>query len=69
MTHTNIFKRFRTMFPKLNYKDVIWFPNGKNSIRLRGIYNFDGTRPDFIFTYRNEMNWRLETVESFLETI
>ena len=68
MTHTNVFKRFQTMFPKLNYHDAIWFPNGKDSIRMRGLYNFDGTKCDFIFTYHGKTNWRLETVDSFLET-
>lgn len=67
MTHTNIFRRFRAMFPNLDYRDAIWFPNGKDSIRLRGLYNFDGTKCDFIFTYHNKSNWRLETVDSFLE--
>lgn len=67
MSHTNIVKVFRTMFPNMNYNNVIWFPNGKNSVRLRGLFNFDGTKTDFIFTYHSNLNWCLETVDSFLE--
>ncbi len=38
-----------------------WFPNGKNSIRVR----IDGGS-DFVFTYNNWTDWCYETVESHI---
>ena len=65
MKPVDIFEKFVEIMPDSWVQDVwCWFPNGKNSIRLRS-----HTKKDFIFTYHNKNTWRFETVESFLESI
>ena len=60
MGHKDIFNIFSTMFPTFTNNIKVWFPNGKNSIRVRYI-----SSPDCVFTYDNNKNWKLETVNSF----
>ena len=49
-----------------------WFPNGENSIRVRlkeGVpLPFNIPKVDLIFSATSRENWRLETVESFINT-
>lgn len=63
MTHVDIYEKFKEMFPEQSFFIDEWFPNGKNSIRVR---MKDGS--DFIFTYTNPFDWCYETVESFIKT-
>ena len=36
MTHRQVYGLFRDIFPNNYNADTVYFPNGKNSIRLRG---------------------------------
>ena len=41
--------------------DFEWFPNGKNSVRVRF-----RTGKEFVFTYNSSDDWKIESVGSFL---
>lgn len=62
MTHPEVFKQFTKDFPHYMGMISAWFPNGKNSIRLR---RTEGD--DVIFTYNSDRDWCLETVDHFIE--
>lgn len=62
MSHKTIFDWFKLYFPNYDKHTVTWFPNGKNSIRVR----WDNGR-DFIFTFNGEKDWCFQTVENFLK--
>lgn len=62
MTHSDVYKWFELYFP--NYagdKAIVWFQNGKNSIRVR-----QKNLQEFIFTFNGEKNWKFETADSFI---
>lgn len=64
MVHTDVYKWFALYFPDYAGDKVDkWFPNGKNSIRVR-----QTNGQEFIFTYNSQNDWRLETVNSFLSS-
>ena len=64
MTHLEIFRNFKNVYPIDNDAIDCWFPNGKNSIRIRSkVYG------DFIFTYQSKKVWKIESVESYLDSI
>ena len=60
--HTEVYKWFKLYFPSFADHVETWFPNGKNSIRVR-----QTNKQEFIFTYNGPKNWCFETVESFLK--
>ena len=66
MTHREVFNTYMTIFGLSNdffmSDNISWFPNGKNSIRVR-------RRPfeDIVFTYHNDKSWSLETVDMFID--
>lgn len=62
MTHNYICKQFQELFPRESKFVEMWFPNGKHSIRVRLT-----TKQEFIFTYNDKANWRLETIDSYIE--
>ena len=62
MIHKNILKKFIEIFPQYEATIELWFPSGKNRIRVRLI-----DRREFIFTYNSESDWCLETVDSFIK--
>ena len=63
MVHQEVFKWFTLYFPDYAKERIeCWFPNGKNSIRLR-----QTNKQEFIFTYNGKNNWRFETIKSFLD--
>ena len=64
MQHVEVIDRLNKMFPNMTGHMKIWFPNGKNSIRVRR-----GDNKEFIFTYNNDEDWRLETTSSFLNNM
>ena len=64
MAHSEIWKKFKERFdPDANVVEC-WFPNGKNSVRIR--LKEGG---DIIFTYKSKKVWKVETVDSYLEGI
>lgn len=64
MPHITVYEIFRKMFPQFAENVVTWFPNGRNSVRLR-----TNLSEDFVFTYHKNKDWRFETVESFIKTM
>ena len=65
MTHKDVLKMFKTYFPSIAGVMTEWFPNGKNSIRVR----YSRIRPDVVFTYNDTKDWKLETVDSFIKSM
>lgn len=61
MKHVEVYENFERMFPERAIFVEDWFPNGKNSVRVR-IKNGS----DFIFTYNSWVDWCFETVESYI---
>lgn len=61
MSHEKLYTVFKKQFPHCSKWVEEWFPNGKDSIRIRVT---DGS--DLVFTYHNGINWRFETVDSFI---
>lgn len=61
MAHKEVLNNFKLYFPQFAESIDVWFPNGKNSIRIRL-----KDKREFIFTYHNVLFWRFETVDSFL---
>lgn len=66
MTHDIVFGYFRKCIPQLSKPSKVeqWFPNGKNSIRVR----FEGGS-EYIFTYYGDDCWCFETVEYFIRRL
>lgn len=65
MSHNEVYKWFELYFPFYSGdKVVMWFPNGKNSIRIR-----QTNGAEFIFTYNEKHDWKFETVSSFLKSM
>ena len=64
MPHLTIYDYFRKLFPQFMERIETWFPNGKNSVRIRMLDN-----QDIIFTYNGPKDWRLETVDSFIKQL
>ncbi len=63
MSHIDIYKHFKTLFPEKVEKSVEYFPNGKNSIRVRYL-----DKSELIFTLNSISDWKLETIKSFLKS-
>ena len=61
MKHDLILHFFKTHLPFQARLVTEWFPNGKNSIRVR-LTNKD----EFIFTYNKEKEWCYETVDNYI---
>jgi hypothetical protein len=61
MTHPKVYNEFKIYFPNYAEHAKAWFPNGKNSIRVR---MYAG---DIVFTYNGTRDWSLETLDSHIE--
>lgn len=64
MTHVEVYKQFDSMFPEISKHVEEWFPNGKNSVRVR-----IKSGSDFVFTYNDWNDWCYETVDSFIRKL
>lgn len=64
MLHTDVYEKFKEMFPDHSSYVDEWFPNGKNSVRVR-----IKSGSDFIFTYNNVFDWCYETTDSFINKL
>lgn len=67
MTHRQVYDAFRAIFPNQVTEETIWFQNGRNSIRLRGLTGLYPVKTDFVFTVFEKDAWRLETIDSFIK--
>ena len=61
MVHTEVYKIFKKLLPAYAEQSTEYFPNGKNSIRVRINHG------DYIFTYSCAADWKFETIDSFLK--
>lgn len=61
MLQKDVYKWFRLYFPNYDKPDNTWFPNGRNSVRIR-----QSNGQEFVFTYNGTKDWRLETIDSFI---
>ena len=61
MVHSKIYEQYKKMLPEYEKITMEWFPNGKNSIRVR-LKN----RLDLIFIYNKTDDWCFETVKSYI---
>ena len=61
MLHNKLYEKYCQLFPQFAEHTIEYFPNGKNSIRVR-----QENRKDFIFTYDGKKDWSFETVDSFI---
>lgn len=62
MVHSDVYKWFGLYFPDYAGDKVDrWFPNGKNSIRIR-----QKDHQEFIFTFQDKNHWKFETLENFM---
>lgn len=64
MTQKAVYEQFELYFPQFAEHVETWFPNGKNSIRVR---QTNGN--DFIFTYNKKSDWSFETRDSFIKRL
>ena len=62
MTHKDVFKQFGVLFPGYLRESDVWFPAGKNTIRVRM-----KNKREFIFQYDGQNNMRFETLDSFID--
>ena len=63
MSQKELFKWFELYFSQYaGDKIEAWFPNGKNSIRIRQL-----NKQEFIFTFTSEDEWKFETIKSFMK--
>ena len=65
MTHKDVLKMYEHYFPNHAGERIsIWFPNGKNSIRVREVNG-----QEFVFTFNSHKDWRFETLTAFLSSM
>lgn len=64
MAHTQIIKIFKLKFPLYDGQLKEWFPNGKNSVRVR-LKNGQ----EFVFTHKAPNDWCFETIDSFIKRL
>ena len=62
MLQKDVLEIYKSMFD-LGEIDV-WFANGFNSVRVRYVDN-----KEVVFTYRTDLDWKLETLDSFILSI
>lgn len=61
MIPTKVFEYFKECLPVYSKQTETYFPNGKNSIRIR-----QSNGQEFIFSINGPRMWKLETVDQFL---
>ena len=64
MVHKEVYKWFELYFPEYARYVETWFPNGKNSVRVR-----QTNGQEFIFTYDAKDDWKFETRKSFINRL
>lgn len=61
MTHSQVYGYFKEYLPEQEKKVTEYFPNGKNSVRVRQTNGHD-----FIFSVESPKAWRFETIDRFI---
>ncbi len=61
MIHSQIYGYFKECLPDRAKKVTEYFPNGKNSIRVR-----QANKQEFIFSFNGTKAWKFETIDQFL---
>jgi len=61
MVHSAVFNYFKECLPDIVKKVETYFPNGRNSIRVR-----QRNGQEFIFSVNGPKEWKFETVDQFL---
>lgn len=61
MIHSQIYRYFKECLPDRAKKVTEYFPNGKDSIRIR-----QANKQEFIFSFNGYNKWKFETVSQFL---
>jgi hypothetical protein len=64
MIPVSIMQKFKDLSLVEDEDIVCWFPNGRGSVRVR-----TKSYGDLVFTYASKKRWRIETVDSYLESI
>lgn len=65
MSHNDVHKLFVSTMPHYaGGKVEAWFPNGKNSIRVR-----HHNKKEYAFTCNGPDDWKFETIKSFMKTM
>lgn len=61
MIHTQVYGYFKECLPEQEKKVTEYFPNGRNSIRVR-----QENGQEFIFSVTAPKVWKFETIDQFL---
>jgi hypothetical protein len=64
MTHLQVINIFKSKFSLYSNHIKEWFPNGKNSVRIR-LKNGQ----EFVFTHNTPSDWCFETIDSFIKRL
>ena len=65
MVHSKVYQIFERVLPLYAGEQVeIWFPNGKNSIRIRSV-----DKREFVFTYHDDKSWKFETLKNYISSM
>jgi hypothetical protein len=64
MVHKDVYAKFARLFSDLASQAELYFPNGKNCIRVRVVGG-----KEFIFTYHSDKDYILETVDRFVKRL
>lgn len=63
--HNRIYEQLKSMTEFESTNVTAWFPNGRNSVRLR----IKGCRSEMIFTFNGENKWSYETIDNYISRL
>lgn len=61
MIHNEVYGLYKECLPDHEVDTVEYFPNDRNSIRVR-----QNNGQDFVFTFIEPNSWKFETIDEFL---
>lgn len=61
MIHSEVYGRYKECLPDRAAQSKEYFPNGRNSIRVR-----QNNEQEFVFTFIEPDSWKFETIDEFL---